>query len=59
MDVNEVLVKAERMFLGSFSIPLLTVFQNSEGLDAMIRVNRPLILFGYHSNTSNPFKPLD
>ncbi|MEE4248835.1 MAG: hypothetical protein V2I33_25945 [Kangiellaceae bacterium] len=25
----------------------------------MIRVNRPLILWGYHTNTTNPFKPLE
>jgi len=57
LDINEVNVRAERRYLGSFNIPLLTVFQNSEGLDASFRVRRPLILFGYHSDDVNPFIP--
>ena len=53
--VNTISLKIERRFLGSFSIPLLTIFQNPPRMEAMFKVNRPLFLFGYYTSTENVF----
>jgi hypothetical protein len=57
MDRGEMNVRTERRYLGSFALPLLTVFQNPGGVDAAFRVKRPLLLFGYHTSQENPFVP--
>ncbi|CAG9318052.1 unnamed protein product [Blepharisma stoltei] len=57
MDKGEVNLRLERRYLGSFALPLLTVFQNPSGIEASFRVDRPLCLFGYHTSKENPFIP--
>lgn len=57
MDKGEVNLSLERRYLGSFTLPLLTVFQNTAGIEASFRVERPLCLFGYHTSKENPFIP--
>ena len=49
-------IKKERRFLGSFSIPLLTVFQNPPRMEAMVKLNRPPIIFGYYTSLHNLFQ---
>lgn len=49
------LIRKERRFLGSYSLPLLTVFQNPPRLEAMCKINRPVLLFGYYTSVSNLF----
>jgi coiled-coil and C2 domain-containing protein 2A len=48
-------IKREKRFLGSFSIPLFVVFENKSRLEAMCRVARPLLVFGYYTSTQNLF----
>ena len=55
-DKESETVKKERRFLGSFTIPLLTVFQNPPRLEAIIKVSRPSIIFGYYTSKSNLFQ---
>lgn len=58
-------------YIGSFSIPLLTLFQNPK-MNSLFKLNRPIFLFGYKSekayvfassvkkkdmNTLNPYLP--
>lgn len=59
MDEGEIRVRLDRRYLGSFSLPLLTVFQNPGGVEANLRVRRPLCLFGYHTSKENPFVPFN
>jgi len=59
MEKDRALVGLERRYLGSFSLPLITVFQNPHGIEASFRVKRPLFIFGYHTSSENPFTPLD
>jgi len=56
-DYGEINVKMERRYLGSFELPLLTVFQNPGGIEAMFQIKRPIVLFGYHTSLENPFVP--
>ncbi len=55
-DMDQETIRKERRFLGSFSIPLLTVFQNPPRLEAMVELNRPLIIFGYYTSVNNLFQ---
>jgi hypothetical protein len=57
MDEGEIRVRLDRRYLGSFSLPLLTVFQNPAGVEANFKVKRPVCLFGYHTSKENPFVP--
>lgn len=54
-------ITVENKFLGSFSVPLLSILQNSPKLEGHIRVDRPMNLQGYGMLpsgmlTSNIFK---
>ena len=44
----------EHKYLGSFSIPLLTLFQNPKQ-EAQYRVDRPVFLIGYYNTTISMF----
>jgi len=55
-DVDQDTIRKERRFLGSFSLPLLTVFQNPPRLEAMVKLNRPQIIFGYYTSMHNLFQ---
>jgi len=37
----------EYRFLGSFSIPLISILNNPPKMEAIFKVNRPLALFNY------------
>lgn len=56
---NEFNVKLERRFLAGFELPLLTVLQNPQGIEASFRLNRPLCLQGYRIERTDPFKAND
>eukprot|EP01022_Parablepharisma_sp_SALTPOND_P033088 TRINITY_DN88170_c2_g1_i1.p1 TRINITY_DN88170_c2_g1~~TRINITY_DN88170_c2_g1_i1.p1 ORF type:complete len:1162 (-),score=130.16 TRINITY_DN88170_c2_g1_i1:2098-5583(-) len=55
-DIEQDTIRRERRFLGSFSLPLLTVFQNPPRLEAMVKLNRPSIIFGYYTSVHNVFQ---
>ena len=55
-DIEQDTIRKERRFLGSFSLPLLTVFQNPPRLEAMVKLNRPSIIFGYYTSLHNLFQ---
>jgi len=42
-------------YLGSFSIPLISVLNNPPKIDAIFKVNRPLGLFNYHVEPNSFF----
>ena len=58
-DKSEAHLRLERRYLGSFTLPMLTVFQNPQGVEANFRIERPLCLFGYHTSKENPFIPYE
>ena len=52
--VNDIYVqKKERKYLGSFKVPLSTVFQNNSVLDTICKVDIPKTVFGYYSDTTS------
>ena len=54
-DANTFTQRFEKKYLGSFSIPFSTVFQNASILDTICKVDIPKIVFGYYSDTSSLF----
>jgi hypothetical protein len=42
-------------YLGSFSIPLISLLNNPPKIDAIFKVNRPLALFNYQVETNTLF----
>lgn len=56
VHINEYKVKLERRFLGSFELPMLTILQNPNGIEASFRMSRPLCLQGYRIQRTDPFK---
>jgi len=49
---NKFTLLVNRHFLGSFSIPLISLFDNPK-IEAAFKLNRPIILFGYYSTRVN------
>ena len=45
----------KRRYIGSFSIPFVTVFQNASILDTICKVDIPKSVFGYYSDTTSTF----
>ncbi|MCQ2816962.1 MAG: hypothetical protein MJ252_06830 [archaeon] len=45
----------QNRFLGSFTIPFVTIFQNASLLDTLCKVDVPKTIFGYYSDTSDTF----
>ena len=45
----------KRRYIGSFSIPFVTVFQNASILDTICKVDIPKSVFGYFSDTTSTF----
>lgn len=54
MSNNRYNILVQNRFIGSFQIPLLTLFQNPK-INSYFKINRPLTLFGYMSTKSNIF----
>jgi hypothetical protein len=57
-DANTYIYRYEKKYLGSFEIPFTTIFQNANLLETMCKVNVPLTVFGYYSDTSSAFDVL-
>ena len=52
--INDMYVlKKERKYLGSFKVPLTTVFQNNSVLDTICKVDIPKTVFGYYSDITS------
>lgn len=49
---NKFTLLVNRHFLGSFSIPLISLFDNPK-IEAAFKLNRPIILFGYYNTRVN------
>jgi hypothetical protein len=54
-DSNTYIYRYEKKYLGAFEIPFTTIFQNSNLLDAMCKVNVPMTVFGYYTDTSSTY----
>jgi hypothetical protein len=54
-DAHTYIYKYEKKYLGSFKIPLTTVLQNNSALEAICKVDIPLSLFGYYSDSSSSY----
>jgi hypothetical protein len=54
-DAHTYIYKYEKKYLGSFKIPLTTVLQNSSSLEATCKVDIPLSVFGYYSDSSSSY----
>lgn len=54
-DANTYIQRFEKKYLGSFTIPFATVFQNASILDTICKVDIPKAVFGYYSDTSSIF----
>ena len=54
--INNLFVEnRKRRYIGSFSIPFVTVFQNASILDTICKVDIPKSVFGYYSDTTSTF----
>ena len=53
--LNTYQLRLERRYLGSFILPLLTIFQNPPRIEAMFKVERPLSMFGYYTEKESLF----
>ena len=58
-DANTYIQRFEKKYLGSFTIPFATVFQNASILDTICKVDIPKAVFGYYSDTSSIFDVSD
>ncbi len=54
-DANTFIQRFEKKYLGSFSIPFATVFQNASILDTICKVDIPKTVFGYYSDITATF----
>ena len=54
-DANTFIQRFEKKYLGSFSIPFATVFQNASILDTVCKVDIPKTVFGYYTDTTDMF----
>lgn len=55
MNTGRVEVETNFRYLGSFSIPLISLLNNPPKIDAIFKVNRPLALFNYQVETNTFF----
>lgn len=55
LDSLTYMQRFEKKYLGSFSIPFVTVFQNASILDTICKVNVPKTVFGYYTDASDTF----
>lgn len=53
-QAGEITIYSEKRYIGSFSMPLMTLFQNPK-INAVFKINRPIFLFGYLSTKSSIF----
>ena len=58
-DANIYKYKYEKKYLGNFFIPFSTIFQNAKFLETMSRINIPLSVIGYYSDSSTIFEILE
>jgi hypothetical protein len=48
-------IEQQYRYLGSFSIPLISILNNPPKIDAIFKINRPLALFNYQVETNSFF----
>ncbi len=54
-DGNTYIYRYEKKYLGSLFLPFTTIFQNSSQLETVSKINVPMTVFGYYSDTSTAF----
>ncbi len=54
-DANIYVYKYEKKYIGSFSIPFTTIYQNAQMMESLCQVKIPLSVFGYYSDYSAKF----
>jgi hypothetical protein len=52
---NTYIYKYEKKYLGSLHLPFSTIFQNKGVLETVSKINVPMTIFGYYSDTSTAF----
>lgn len=52
---NTYIYKYEKKYLGSLYLPFTTIFQNRGLLETVSKINVPMTVFGYYSDTSTAF----
>ncbi len=55
INTGRVEIETNLRYLGSFSIPLISLLNNPPKIDAIFKVNRPLALFNYSVETNSFF----
>lgn len=55
ISTGRVEIETNLRYLGSFSIPLISLLNNPPKIDAIFKVNRPLALFNYSVETNSFF----
>jgi len=54
-DANTYIYKYEKKYLGSLFLPFTTIFQNASLLETVSKINVPMTVFSYYSDTSTAF----
>ena len=54
-EANTYIYKYEKKYLGSLFLPFSTIFQNASLLETVSKINVPMTVFGYYSDTSTAF----
>lgn len=54
-DSNTYVYKYEKKYLGSLFLPFATIFQNASLLETVSKINVPMTVFSYYSDTSTAF----
>lgn len=54
-ESNTYIYKYEKKYLGSLFLPFTTIFQNASLLETVSKINVPMTVFGYYSDTSTAF----
>lgn len=54
-DANTYIYKYEKKYLGSLFLPFATIFQNASLLETVSKINVPMTVFSYYSDTSTAF----
>lgn len=54
-DSNTYIYKYEKKYLGSLFLPFTTIFQNASLLETVSKINVPMTVFSYYSDTSTAF----
>jgi hypothetical protein len=58
-DATTYIYRYEKKYLGSFKIPFTTILENDCKLEAICKVDIPLTVFGYYSDSSSTFDLLN